>query len=107
MSDIALIDFRAGMDCLKRCWDSDWWYWKRGSQPHFWRWPLDYQASIRDGINLWLKEEVVRWRVPQHHKRDPTIHEGMREKDPNSKRKGIYYKGECVLIDVIFCHSER
>jgi hypothetical protein len=102
MSDLALKDLKAGLDCLKRCWDSDWWEWRRGSRPHFWRWPLEYQVSIRDGIQLWLKGEVAQWRVPQRQERDPRIHEGMRGKNWTAREKGYIVKGSVYSLTSFF-----
>lgn len=70
----------AAADCIGRCANSTWWEWAAGSRPLFWRWPSWYQASIRDGLPLWLKGPVPRWCVPQRIERDPVVLQCIRKK---------------------------
>ena len=48
-------DWNAGRECISRAWNSTWWLWSDGSRPFFWRWPVEYQGAIRDGLPLWLR----------------------------------------------------
>ncbi len=95
-------DLIAGMDCLSRCWDSDWWEWRRGSRPHFWRWPRPYLSAIRDGLPVWLTGTPTPWRVPQRKEQDPRLHDGMRAKIAAVRAKGYIVPGTVVSLTSFF-----
>ncbi|GKY95914.1 hypothetical protein MPSEU_000552000 [Mayamaea pseudoterrestris] len=40
----------AGLAAIGHALKSDWWEWKGGSAPFFWRWPAAFQKTIRDGL---------------------------------------------------------
>jgi hypothetical protein len=56
----------AAVDGIRRCALPTWWEWSAGSRPLFWRWPEWYQASIQDGLPLWLHGPMKRWCVPEN-----------------------------------------
>ena len=45
-------DVKVGSDAVSRLAGSSWWTWDAGSTLLFWRWPKQYQKSIRDGTPL-------------------------------------------------------
>jgi hypothetical protein len=55
-------------DCIQRVCDASWWHWDGGSRPFFWRWPVDYQTIIRNGLPPWFWYEV---RSNQRAQREP------------------------------------
>ena len=63
-----------------RAWNSSWWLWADGSRPFFWRWPAEYQTIIRDGLPLWLRGSLPKWRLKQRPEPDPKIWACIRAK---------------------------
>jgi len=51
----ASLDWQAGAECVARYANAERWEWTHVSRPHFWRWPMEYQKAIRDGVIPWLK----------------------------------------------------
>ena len=102
MTDEAKKDLDAGRDCLTRCMNSTFWEWSAGSRPHFWRWPIDYQKQIRDGIPIWIKGEITQWRRPQNEEKDLRLFEGMRMKIQNVRDKGYVKAGFVFSLTSFF-----
>ena len=63
-------DLLAGTDAVVRAFCTSWWEWEDGSRPFHWRWPLEYQERIHDGIRVHFREEPPRYTVPQREVRD-------------------------------------
>jgi hypothetical protein len=98
----AIRDLHAGKDCLRRCMGATWWEWSAGSRPHFWRWPVNYQAAIRDGIPIWFKGPVTMWRRPQSQITDPQIQTAVRQKLSQVRAKGYVEKGDVFSLTSFF-----
>jgi hypothetical protein len=48
-------DVTAGVDAIARFSEADWWSWKQGSAPFFWRWAAGKQRlSARDDMPIWI-----------------------------------------------------
>jgi hypothetical protein len=41
-----------GWDAIWQMASSTWWEWTAGSAPFYWRWPEEYQTTIRDGLEI-------------------------------------------------------
>jgi hypothetical protein len=102
LSEDARRDLEVARDCISCCWGSDWWEWKAGSRPHFWRWPEDYQEIIRDGLPVWIKGSVTPWRRPQPYERDDCKRNGMRVKITVPRQKGYIIKGPVFSLTSYF-----
>ncbi len=63
----------AGADCIRRCFHSSWWEWTAGSRPPFWRWPVFYRQTIRDGLPPCIKGSLPRYLVPQRSEKDEDL----------------------------------
>jgi len=98
----AVCDVNAARDCILRCVDSTRWDWASGSWPLFWRWPLEYQAAIRDGIELRFKGPVSRWHVPQQAENDTLLVEGIRKKLSKVRDRGYIGKGRVESLTSFF-----
>jgi hypothetical protein len=57
---------------------TSWWEWE-DTPPFHWRWPLEYQERIRDGIRVHFCEEPPRYVLPHRDVHDPKIKEKVRE----------------------------
>jgi hypothetical protein len=102
LSAAARIDLTAGRDCLQRCMGSSWWEWSAGSCPLFWRWPHHYRERIRDGIPLWFKGIIPKWRRPQPSITDPQLWSNMRTKLQGVRSKGYIIKGDVFSLTSFF-----
>jgi hypothetical protein len=69
---LAVKDKEPGKDAVYRAADSSWWEWSKGSAPFYWRWPLAYQGTICDGLDIWFSGEKPKWRRPQRVEKDPS-----------------------------------
>jgi hypothetical protein len=92
----------AAVDGIGRCANSSWWAWTSGSRPLFWRWPVWYQASIRDGLPLWLRGSMKRWCVPQRVEKDPVKRAQIRTKILSPVERGYLERGEVVSLTSFF-----
>lgn len=59
-----------GLDAIWRMVDSSWWEWDKGSAPFYWRWPREYQETIRDGLKIWFSGEKPAWKRAQRVEKD-------------------------------------
>jgi hypothetical protein len=59
---------------------ADWWKWRGGSHPFFWRWPEEFQQDIRDGLAPRFKGEPPNCQEKQRVNRDPEIRRKEKEK---------------------------
>jgi hypothetical protein len=57
--------------------NSSWWDWEDGSRPFFWRWSVEYQNQIRDGIPLWYRGTAPRKFLSQRKETDPEVRQSM------------------------------
>ena len=70
----------AGLDAISRAANSSWFGWDDGSAPFFWRWPKEYQRTMRDGLKVWLRDEGPRNKRGQRPERDAAVKAKMKEK---------------------------
>jgi hypothetical protein len=61
----------AAKDCITRAAESSWWDWLDVSRPFHWRWPEEYQKTMRDGLKLWHKGKPPTYMQPQRPESDP------------------------------------
>jgi hypothetical protein len=67
----------AACDCIERAANSSWWDWEDGSRPFFWRWSVEYQNQIRDGIPLWYHGTAPRNFLSKRKEKDPEVRQSM------------------------------
>jgi hypothetical protein len=91
-----------GRDCIRRCCQSSWWEWTVGSRPLFWRWPREYQKTIRDGITPWIKDALPRYMVPQRPEKDDALRELITSKLRKVREKGYIISGEVRSLTSFF-----
>lgn len=58
-------NYRAGLAAINHALDSDWWEWRRGSAPFFWRWPVHCMEEMRDGLPPCFVGPLPKYRRPQ------------------------------------------
>jgi hypothetical protein len=95
-------DTLAGLDCVRRCANSSWWEWTSGSRPLFWRWPEEYQTSIRDGVPPWVKGPLPEYTVPQRGERDPLTRDAIIVKLKTVREKGYLIPGNVRSLTSFF-----
>ena len=66
----ALKEKDPGRDAIWRVSNAIWWEWNEGSAPFYWRWPREYQETIRDGLEIWFAGEKPAWKQPQRVEKD-------------------------------------
>jgi hypothetical protein len=74
-------DYRvAASDCILRACGATWWQWEDGSRPFFWRWPVDYQLIIREGLPPWFEYPVKPCRTAQREPKNIRLKSVIEEK---------------------------
>jgi hypothetical protein len=58
----------------------DWWKWRGGSHPFFWRWPEEFQTDIRDGLAPRFKGDPPSCQEKQRVSPDPDLQQKEKEK---------------------------
>jgi len=92
-------DYSAGRDCLCRAAHSSWWEWTAGSRPMFWRWPLDSQADMRDGMMVFFICKEPRYLKRQQKHRDPHTKKLVEEKLQKVIDRG-YLDNDQVIVSL-------
>lgn len=92
----------AALDCIVRCCGASWWAWDIGSRPLFWRWPVDYQLQVRDGVSPWYLTEVKTWRRPQRPPKHPDRMPKIQEKLQTVRSKGYVSPGKVLSLMSFF-----
>jgi hypothetical protein len=69
-SNQALPEKEAGRDVIWRVAKASWWEWEEGLVPFYWPWPHEYQATIRDRLEIWFSGEKPNWKRPQRVEKD-------------------------------------
>lgn len=96
-------DLVAGRECLARGMEADWWGWKQGSRPFFWRWPQAHQVEARDGYRQCVEGELPRYRRPQPREFDPSVRKAVQAKLLTVRGKGYITKGKVCSLTSYFC----
>jgi hypothetical protein len=89
----AVRDIAVGRDCIQRTVGADWWEWRAGSTPFFWRWHMDLHDIIRDGRPPWFRQEPPQWLKPQRAEPNERLRSQIKEKLLSIKEKGYISKG--------------
>ncbi len=100
-------DLEAGRECIYRCCQASWWEWTGGSRPLFWRWPLEYQSIIRDGLPPWIKGPLPRYLVPQRGEKDMTTRSLITSKLRSVRDKGYIIPGDVRSLISYFTVPKR
>ena len=95
-------DWECGRDCIRRCSWASWWEWDVGSRPMHWRWPLEYQAQIRDGVPPYFQRVPASVTIPQRGEPDPLIREQVRKKLAKVREKGYLDVGPVRALTSFF-----
>jgi hypothetical protein len=95
-------DWVAGKDCIRRCSLASWWEWDAGSRPLHWRWPLEYQEAIRDGLPPWFSTAPPTSTIPQRGELDPEICVKVAEKLLKVRNKGYLEEGPVKSLTSFF-----
>jgi hypothetical protein len=66
-------DKEPGRDAIWRIAEASWWEWDAGSAPIYWRWPPEYQETIRDGLKIWFSGEKPQWTRAQRVEKDEKV----------------------------------
>jgi hypothetical protein len=98
----AVKDKGPGKDAVYRAADSSWWEWDEGSAPFYWRWPLAYQGTIRDGLEIWFSGEKPKWRRPQRVEKDPDTLEKMIKKISKVRKRKYISPGHVWSLTDFF-----
>jgi hypothetical protein len=87
----------AGHDAIRRCANTNWFEWLKGSAPLFWNWPRRYQKEVRDGQPHYLTGTFgAPYLKAQSRHKDPAKHELIRAKVVNDRRWDYIRAGEVV-----------
>ena len=92
----------AGRECVERSSGATWWEWRCGSRPYFWRWPNEYRVQIRDGLKLWIKNQLPRWQVPQRHESNAATRSHVRDKLITVRERGYISMGFIIALTSYF-----
>ena len=82
-------DIQGGQDAEAQAADSSWWSWDDGSRPFHWRWPVEYQDKIRDGIPVHFLHKMKPYKVTQGDEKDTRMKSQVIEK-LEKVRKRLY-----------------
>lgn len=95
------LDLAAAADAIRRGANSTWWEWDDGSRPFHWRWPKEYQTTIRDGLPVYVSpgEETI---APQGDTMDPTQKAAMIKKLRKVRERGYITKAEITSLTNFF-----
>jgi hypothetical protein len=99
---ITALDLEAVRECLSKCCDASWWHWDRGSRPMFWKWPIEYQETARDGVQPWIRGTIQPWMRKQRKTRLPAMFETIREKLQVIRVKGYVGPGQITSLMPFF-----
>ena len=81
---------------------SEFWEWKGGSYPFFWRWPKEIKEDMRDGTPLFIKGALPRYRKPQRVPRDPKVADMVASKLFATTSKGYIAEGHIISLSSYF-----
>jgi len=91
-------DWSAAADAIERGANSTWWEWQDGSRPFHWRWPKWYQATIRDGLPVYLDQsKTPMYMKAQKGESDPKTREAMKRKLKQIEFQSSIDSKQCML----------
>jgi hypothetical protein len=85
--------YAPGLAAIDYALESDWWKWKGGSAPFFWRWPAHCMQEIRDGLPPRFIGPPPSYRRPQRVPADKDTVEKIRAKLQKFRQRGYISKG--------------
>jgi hypothetical protein len=91
-----------GQDVVARLSGASWWAWDNGSCPIHWRWPLEYQEIIRDGLPVHFLQEMKPYRVPQGDEKDVGMKAQLVEKLQKARDQRYIAPGRVVSLTAFF-----
>jgi hypothetical protein len=95
-------DLESGRDCLARTAAADWWEWRGGSTPYFWRWPPHLRQLVTQGHPSWLLGPLPAYKQPQRYEPDVNTRAKVKEKLENVLAKGYIEKGTVTSLTSYF-----
>lgn len=101
-SERASKDVLAGCECLWRAGLADWWEWKAGSRPFFWRWPPEHRLAARDGYPPFPQSPLPNYKRPQPPERDPVMKQQVKDKLATVRDKRYIDKGKVLSLTSYF-----
>jgi hypothetical protein len=99
---VARLDWVEGCDAVARAARSTWWNWDDGSRPFHWRWPLEYQATIRDGLRVHFQTKMKPYRVAQANEKDPILKQQLVEKLQKAQDRRYISSGKVISLTAFF-----
>lgn len=91
-----------GQDVVARTARATWWAWDEGSRPIHWRWPQEYQETIRDGLSVHFLQEMKLYRVPQGDEKDAGMKAQLVEKLQKARDRRYIAPGRVVSLTAFF-----
>jgi hypothetical protein len=70
----------AGGEALRYAAKASWWKWDGGNFPFFWRWPVEFQREIRDGVRQRFSYDPPECHVKQRVNPDTNLRAKERKK---------------------------
>jgi hypothetical protein len=98
----ALKEKAPGKDAIWRVSEATWWEWVEGSAPFYWRWPKEYQETIRDGLEIWFSGKKPAWKRPQRVEKDEKIRKKVVEKIATVRKRKYIAVGYVALLTDFF-----
>jgi hypothetical protein len=92
----------AARECIQKTSNASWWTWDQGSRPLFWRWPIDYQSVVRDGVKVWFRGPGVFYKTKQKNPGSGEIIEMVSKKLETIRNKGYIEEGQIVSLMPFF-----
>jgi hypothetical protein len=92
-----------GKDAIYRAADSSWWEWDEGSAPFYWRWPVEYRETIRDGLEIWFAGAKPKWRRPQRVEKNMDTRAKVIKKIAKVRKRKYISIGHVWSLTDFFC----
>jgi hypothetical protein len=91
-----------GRDVVVRTSRASWWAWEDGSRPIHWRWPLEYQVVIRDGLPVHFLQEMKPYRIPQSDEKDAGMKAQLVQKLQKARDRRYIAPGRVLSLTAFF-----
>jgi hypothetical protein len=95
-------DKAPGRGATWRIADSSWWECDEGSAPIYWRWPTEYQETIRDGLKIWFSGKKPQWRRAQWVEKDKKVKQQAIEKISKVRKRRYISAGYVFSLTDFF-----
>jgi hypothetical protein len=94
--------YKAGLASIEYALELDWWEWKRGSAPFFWRWPKHCQLERRDELPPRFMGPPPKFHRAQSVPADAKTIEKIRAKLHKFRNRGYISKGMVESLMSVF-----